>query len=302
MLFSDPEGHLRNAACQRLDDQRAVIFDNDDDVTAADAQAVGDNVQAARPRTLADYNHPDQYYANISDIRPPAIQRNDFELKPQYFTLAGHTPYCGLPHEHLMDHLEWFEDLVSAINANGQLPPASLTSWIEVKNTFLRNFFDEGRAKELRRKIATFTHGPMESFTSSWMRFKSYQRDCPHHGFNEVHLLSTFFRRITLAYQMALDTVSERNFNTRNPKEAVRLINNLASSNNTKNIDFERKISVTTLGKEQLDDVKAKLNSVYKLLKKHVSFAKNVDVDSDKNDEKDVNFISDTDFQNQQFT
>ena len=127
------------------------------------------------------------------------------------------------------------------------------------------------------------------------MRFKSYQRDCLHHGFNEVHLLSTFFRGITLAYQMALDTVSERNFNTRNPKEAVRLIKNLASSNNTKNIDFERKISVTTLENEQLDDIKAKLNSVHKLLKKHVSFAKDVDVDSDKNDEEDVNFISGND-------
>ena len=94
---------------------------------------------------------------------------------------------------------------------------------------------------------------------------------------------------------MALDTVSERNFNTRNPKEAVRLIKNLASSNNTKNIDFERKISVTTLENEQLDDIKAKLNSVHKLLKKHVSFAKDVDVDSDKNDEEDVNFISGND-------
>ena len=115
----DQEGHLRNAPGRRLDDQRAVISDLDADATAADAQAVGDdNVQAARPRTLADYNRLDQYYANRSAIRPPAIQRNDFELKPQYFTLLGHTPYCGLPHEHPMDHLEQFVDFVSAIEAN----------------------------------------------------------------------------------------------------------------------------------------------------------------------------------------
>ena len=108
----------------------------------------------------------------------------------------------------------------------------------------------------------------MESFRSPWMRFKSYQRYCPHHGFNEVQLLNTFFRGIALAYQMALDIASEGNFNTRNPEEAARLIENLASNNNTKNTDFERKISATTLGKEQLDDVKAKLDSVHKLLKK----------------------------------
>ena len=80
-----------------------------------------------------------------------------------------------------MDHLEQFEDLVSAIIANGvledylfcklfkyslfgdashwlkHLPPGSLTSWIDVKNAFLRKFFYEGCTKELRSKIATHT-------------------------------------------------------------------------------------------------------------------------------------------------
>ena len=115
----DQEGHLRNAAGHRLDDQRAIILDHDADAAAADAQAIGDEAQAARPRTLADYNHPDQHYVNRFSIRSPAIQRNDFELKPQYFTLVGQTTYCGLPHEYPMDHLERFEDLVSTIKANG---------------------------------------------------------------------------------------------------------------------------------------------------------------------------------------
>ena len=194
---------------------------------------------------MADYNRPDQFYANRSAIHPPAIQRNDFELKPQYFTLVRLTPYCGLPHEHPMNHLERFKDLVSVIKANGvrknylfckffkyslsgdashwlkRLPPESLTSWIDVKNAFLHNFFDEGHAEELRSKIATFTQAPMESFKSFWMRVKSYQRDCSHHGFNEVQLLNNFFKGIALVYQMALDNASEGNFNTRNPQEAV---------------------------------------------------------------------------------
>ncbi|KAF2549529.1 hypothetical protein F2Q70_00021574 [Brassica cretica] len=47
----DQEGHLRNAAGHRLDDQRAIILDHDADAAAADAQAIGDEAQAARPRT-----------------------------------------------------------------------------------------------------------------------------------------------------------------------------------------------------------------------------------------------------------
>ena len=111
----DQEGHMRNATGQRLDDQRDVIPDHDADATAA-SQAV---YKAARPRTLAEYNRPDQYYGKRSAIRPLAIQRNNFELNSQCFTLVAHTPYCGLSHEHLIDYLDRFEDLVSAIKANG---------------------------------------------------------------------------------------------------------------------------------------------------------------------------------------
>ena len=168
----------------------------------------------------------------------------------------------------------------------------------------MRNLFDEAYAEDLRSKIATFTQEPTDSFISSRIRFKSYQRDFSHHGFNEVHLLNTFFKGIALAYQMSLDTTSEGNFNTRNPEEAVRLIENLASRNSTKNTDFERRKLVTVFGKEQMNDVKAKLGSVHKLLKKQVSFAEDVeavDVGDEDGDEKNVNFNSGTSLQNQRY-
>ena len=49
----DQEGHLRNAAGQKIDNQGTVIRDTDDDIAVA--QAVN---EAARPRTLFDYNMP----------------------------------------------------------------------------------------------------------------------------------------------------------------------------------------------------------------------------------------------------
>ncbi|KAL0749452.1 hypothetical protein Bca101_031455 [Brassica carinata] len=55
---------------------------------------------------------------------------------------------------------------------------------------------------------------------------------------------------------MALDASSNGNFNTRNLEEAVKVIENLASSNSTKNIDFERKRYATILGNHQMDEVK----------------------------------------------
>ena len=68
---------------------------------------------------------------------------------------------------------------------------------------------------------------------------------------------------------MALDASSDGNFNTRNLEESVRVIENFASSNSTKNTDFERKRSADILGNDQMDEVRAKLDSVHKLLRKH---------------------------------
>ena len=131
----------------------------------------------------------------------------------------------------------------------------------------MRNFFDEARAEDSRSKIFTFTHEPTESFKSSWIRFKSYQRDCPHHGFNEVQLLNTFFRGITLAYQMVLYSASDRKFHPRNPEEADRLLENLTSCSSRMDTDFKRRESAADLWKEVMDDVKVKMDSVYRLLK-----------------------------------
>ena len=50
---------------------------------------------------------------------------------------------------------------------------------------------------------------------------------------------------------MALDSASNGNFNTRIPTDAVKLIENLASSNSTKNADFERKRLASVADGEQ---------------------------------------------------
>ena len=105
----DQDGHLRNAIGQKLDTQGNVISDTDATVAAQPVE------EAAQPRAMADYHRPDEYYTNISAIRLPEIQKQNFELKPQYYTLVSQIPYCGLPHEHPMDHLERFEDLITAI-------------------------------------------------------------------------------------------------------------------------------------------------------------------------------------------
>ena len=93
---------------------------------------------------------------------------------------------------------------------------------------------------------------------------------------------------------MALDTASKRNFTTRNPLEAVRLIENLANSSSTKNTDPELKKSVASIGKEHMDEVRAKLDVVHELLRKQVCSAEGEVADTEG--EENVNYIGGTGF------
>ena len=143
-------------------------------------------------------------------------------------------PFHGLSQEHPMDHIERFEDLVLSIKAEGvsydylphklfpyslageasswlkQLKPGSLTTWKEINVTFLNNFFNDARSEELRMEISTFSQEATEAFKAVWIRFRGYQRDCLHHGFNEVQLLGLFFKGVDWRYQMALNAVSTK--------------------------------------------------------------------------------------------
>ncbi|KAG7578816.1 Retrotransposon gag domain [Arabidopsis thaliana x Arabidopsis arenosa] len=175
-----------------------------------------------------------------------------------------------------------------------QLKPGSLTNWQSIKIAFLNNFYGDGKFEELRNKLSTFTQGPAEAFKAAWVRFKEYQRDCPHHGFSEVQLIGTFFRGIDWRYQMALDAASNGNFNTRYPIDAVALIENLACSNSTKNADFERKKIAGAITGTQFAKVNAKLDSVHSLLtgKKAVHFAAEVEtIEPEEESEEGVFYI-----------
>ncbi|XP_024009814.1 uncharacterized protein LOC112085105 [Eutrema salsugineum] len=207
----------------------------------------------------------------------------------------GHHPFHGLSHEYPMDHIKRFEDLVTSIKYNGvsndflfcklfpyslageaanwlkQFEPGSLTTWKETRNAFLHNFYDDARSEELRLKISTFSQGLTEAFKAAWM---------------------------------ALDAASNGNFNTRYPEDAVVLIKNLASSNSTKNADYQRMKQGGNMDGSQIAEVK-ELDSVHSLLvgKKSVRYAANVkNFEPDEAlEEEDVNFINGAGFQGQRF-
>ena len=155
--ITDHQGRKYNAQGQRIEDDGTVIPEEQNQ----EGQLQQDE-PAEHERTLREHYRPQEFYTNRAAIRPPSFPRNDFELKPAYFSLVAQRPFHGLPSEHPMDHIEMFEDLASSIKANGvpedylfcklfpyslsgeaaywlkQLAPGSLTTWEDTKNAFPR--------------------------------------------------------------------------------------------------------------------------------------------------------------------
>ncbi|XP_056847587.1 uncharacterized protein LOC130498331 isoform X2 [Raphanus sativus] len=193
-------------------------------------------------------------------------------------------PFKGSSLEHPQDHIEGLEELFpdeyircrlfpfslegGALRWLNCLPRGSLTSWKEIRNAFLKQFFDDTRYWEVRRRISTFRQDPQESFKNAWGRFKSYELECPHHGYPEPQFLKIFYKGVILSYKTTLDTASEGNFVTRNTMEARRLIENMARGRSYEEMDEEKEKEKTIVSIEntELAEIKNYINSLHSLL------------------------------------
>nr|GFA42895.1 reverse transcriptase domain-containing protein [Tanacetum cinerariifolium] len=65
---------------------------------------------------------------------------------------------------------------------------------------------------------------PNETFNEAWERIKDLLRQCPHHGFSELHQLDTFYNALNPNDQDALDSAAGRNFLDKIPRECLSII------------------------------------------------------------------------------
>ena len=118
-----------------------------------------------------------------------------------------------------------------------QLESGSITNWTDTKHTFMNHFFNESVTEALRLQISSFTQAPTESLRVACLHFKSYQRECQQHGFQESQLINIFYRGIAEPYQNQLDAASYCNFMTRTTGEALLLITNAVDNSFLRSIN-----------------------------------------------------------------
>nr|GEZ16352.1 reverse transcriptase domain-containing protein [Tanacetum cinerariifolium] len=98
-------------------------------------------------------------------------------------------------------------------------PLRSILTWEDLVSKFINKFFPPSKTTYLRN-----VQKPNETFNEACERFKDLLRQCPHHGFSELHQLDTFYNALNSNDQDALDSAAGGNFLDKIPREFCRLL------------------------------------------------------------------------------
>nr|GEU36242.1 reverse transcriptase domain-containing protein [Tanacetum cinerariifolium] len=154
----------------------------------------------------------------------PPINANNFELKKTLINLVQSNQFTGRNDPH--NHLRFFNKVTSTFR-HPKVPNTTI-------KLLLFPFSVDGEArlwldKEPPRSILTW-----EDLVSNVERFKDLLRQCPHHGFSELHQLDTFYNALNPNDQDALDSAAGGNFLDKIPRECLSIIK-------SKSKDFQKK-------------------------------------------------------------
>ncbi|GKA70019.1 reverse transcriptase domain-containing protein [Tanacetum coccineum] len=103
-------------------------------------------------------------------------------------------------------------------------PPRSILTWDDLVSKFINQFFPPSKTTYYQNEIITFFQKPNETFNEAWERFKGLLRQCPHHGFSQLHQLDTFYNSLNSNDQDALDSAAGGNFLDNMPQEGLAII------------------------------------------------------------------------------
>nr|GEX76209.1 DNA-directed DNA polymerase [Tanacetum cinerariifolium] len=97
--------------------------------------------------------------------------------------------------------------------------PRSILTWEDLVSKFINQLFPPSKTTYLRNEIINFLQKPNETFNEAWERFKDLLRQCPYHGFSELHQLDTFYNALNPNDQDTLDSAAGGNFLDKIPRD-----------------------------------------------------------------------------------
>ena len=213
--------------------------------------------------TMEDLWRPiiqDEYSA----IRQPAVEANNFELKPALITMVQQHQFTGHPTEDPNEHLGRFLRMANTVKLNGvrpeviklhlfpfslrdtaatwyeSLPYGSFDTWEELVEAYLCIFFPPSLTSKRRREIIVFQQGEDESLYVAWERFKRLLKRCPMHGIDLKTQMDIVYHALNDISKGIIDASCCGAFKRKSAEEARDLIEDLAKCNMKTPYEFSR--------------------------------------------------------------
>ena len=199
-----------------------------------------------------------------SAIRQPALEANNFELKPALITMVQQHQFTGHPTEDPNEHLGRFLKMANTVKLNGvrpeviklhlfpfslrdtaatwyeSLPYGSVDTWEELVEAYLCRFFPPSLTSERRREIIVFQQGEDESLYVAWERFKRLLKRCPMHGIDLKTQMDIVYHALNDISKGIIDASCCGAFIRKSAEEARDLIEDLAKCNMKTPSEFSR--------------------------------------------------------------
>ena len=133
-----------------------------------------------------------------SAIKPPAVNANDFELKPSLITMVQQNQFTGHPTENPSEHLGQFLRIANSIKLSGvkpeviqlqlfpfslrdmaitrfnSLPQESVNTWEELMRAYFNKFLFPSLQSEQRREIINSKHEGDQDRHIAWRDIAEY--------------------------------------------------------------------------------------------------------------------------------
>ena len=232
-------------------------------------QTVKQETAAERPPiqdTMEDFWRP-AIQVEYSAVRQPAVEANNFELKPALITMVQQNQFIGHPTEDPNEHLGGFLRMANTVKLNGvrseviklhlfpfslrdiaatwyeSLPYGSVDTWEELVEAFLGIFFPSSLTTERRREIIVFQQGEDESLYTAWERYKRLLKRCPMHGIDLKTQMDIVYHSLNDTSKGIIDASCCGAFKRKSAEEARDLIADLAKCNMKAPSEFTRSYS-----------------------------------------------------------
>nr|GEX78620.1 hypothetical protein [Tanacetum cinerariifolium] len=137
-----------------------------------------------------------------------AITADNFELKHGLLTLVQNKQFFGHDKEDPHAHIRYFNKITSTLKFSN------------VPNTSIKLMLFPFSLVVFVMKSPISNNDLIEA----WDRFKDIIRDCPQHGFSELHQLDTFYNALNSKYQDSLNSAAGGNFLDKMPRECLAII------------------------------------------------------------------------------